>query len=124
MNITVSCSTFVEWSSKAGYGTCTSDIQLALWDAWQAGQVDALEKIADYKGRFGEGDPQGPRGCYQVRVREGILEVLFPPNGGEWITHDKFVDALADRGAWDQVCELAKLGRNILSNETTNHQNK
>ena len=32
---------FLEWSFKAGYGTVTSDIQLALWDAWQAGQADA-----------------------------------------------------------------------------------
>lgn len=29
---------FLDWSFKAGYGTCTSDITLALWDAWQAGQ--------------------------------------------------------------------------------------
>lgn len=28
---------FLEWSHEAGYSTCTSDIQLALWEAWQAG---------------------------------------------------------------------------------------
>jgi len=28
---------FLDWSAKAGYLTCTSDIQLALWDAWKAG---------------------------------------------------------------------------------------
>jgi len=29
-------SAFLDWSFKSGYGTCPSDIQLALWEAWQA----------------------------------------------------------------------------------------
>jgi len=33
------CSEFLAWSHKAGYSTCTSDIQFALWDAWQASRA-------------------------------------------------------------------------------------
>jgi len=40
------CSEFLEWSAKAGYATCTSDIQLALWEAWQAGRKTARDLIA------------------------------------------------------------------------------
>ena len=28
---------FLDWSAKAGYATSTSDNQLTLWEAWQAG---------------------------------------------------------------------------------------
>ena len=28
---------FIKWLTGAGYLTATSDIQLALWDAWNAG---------------------------------------------------------------------------------------
>ena len=39
------CSEFLAWSHEAGYSTCTSDIQLALWDAWQAGRKTARDLI-------------------------------------------------------------------------------
>lgn len=35
-------SAFLCWSAKAGYATCTSDIQLALYDAWKAGFHEAV----------------------------------------------------------------------------------
>jgi len=35
---------FLDWSAKAGYLTCTSDIQLALWDAWKAG-TESVQNI-------------------------------------------------------------------------------
>jgi hypothetical protein len=41
------CSEFLAWSAKAGYATCTSDIQLALWEAWQAGQKHARDTNGD-----------------------------------------------------------------------------
>lgn len=40
------CSDFLDWSAKAGYLTCTSDITLALWDAWQAGKQAAERQSA------------------------------------------------------------------------------
>ena len=39
------CSDFLAWSHAAGYSTCTSDIQLALWDAWRAGQKRTRELL-------------------------------------------------------------------------------
>jgi hypothetical protein len=33
----MACSAFLGWSHKAGYSTCTSDIQIALAEAWNAG---------------------------------------------------------------------------------------
>ena len=32
---------FLDWSAKAGYGTCTSDSQIALKEAWDAGRAKA-----------------------------------------------------------------------------------
>jgi len=39
------CSEFLAWSHAAGYSTCTSDIQLALWGAWRAGQKRTRELL-------------------------------------------------------------------------------
>jgi hypothetical protein len=35
---------FHKWIVDKGYATLTSDVQLALWDAWLAGGLDALLK--------------------------------------------------------------------------------
>lgn len=48
---------------------------------------------------------------YQVRVVQGQRQILFD---GVWTPAFEFVDALAHRGEWGQVCELAKLGCNII----------
>jgi len=41
------CSEFLAWSHKAGYSTCTSDIQLAIWEGWKAGQEHARKTNGD-----------------------------------------------------------------------------
>jgi hypothetical protein len=55
---------------------------------------------------------------YEVRVIQGQRQILFE---GEWTPAFDFVDTLADRGEWGQVCELAKLGDNILRHNATGH---
>jgi hypothetical protein len=55
---------------------------------------------------------------YEVRVIQGQRQILFE---GEWTPAFEFVDTLADRGEWGRVCELAKLGDNILRHNAGHH---
>jgi hypothetical protein len=52
------CSTFIDWADKAGYLTCTSDIQIALEEAWNAGVEtkggDMLKSIHEWE-RYSDG---------------------------------------------------------------------
>jgi hypothetical protein len=41
------CSEFLDWSAQAGYSSCTSDIQLAIWEGWKAGQEHARKTNGD-----------------------------------------------------------------------------
>lgn len=71
------CSEFLVWSHEAGYSTCTSDIQLALWEAWQAGlHAKRGVWLACYKlKQIADGDIAEN----QIRQHaQGVVEVVAP----------------------------------------------
>lgn len=76
------CPDFLEWSEKAGYLNCTSDVQLALWDAWQAGKATETMRadqlalngdwLRDKTDRIHMALCPGKRGSWQQRAQQAL----------------------------------------------------
>jgi hypothetical protein len=64
---------------------------------------------------------------YEVKIEDGKRMICF---GGTWLSHNGFVDMLADIGAWDQLSDLIKAAfilkpdEAITATENTNRQIK
>ncbi len=64
-------SVFFRWLDKAGYGTVTSDSQLALMSAWNGAIQNALDEIP------------GGQICDPQMVSDNIRSLLIPNDGTE-----------------------------------------
>ena len=61
---------FIKWLNKAGYITATSDIQLALFDAWSAGAYQPRTEITT----LASGDKLPPEASNNAKIVEAALK--------------------------------------------------